>query len=100
MRSPMWLLCSMEVVWCFFFFNDTATTEIYTLSLHDALPICLRARASSCRFPAQRASLSNSRNRRQGGLLRLRRMLLDDLAKPGKAKTFSGHPGALSEILV
>src|SRR2546426_9381430 len=28
----------------FFFFNDTATTEIYTLSLHDALPICLRDR--------------------------------------------------------
>src|SRR3712207_8761663 len=27
----------------FFFFNDTATTEIYTLSLHDALPISLNA---------------------------------------------------------
>src|SRR3989441_8752396 len=27
-----------------FFFNDTATTEIYTLSLHDALPICRRRR--------------------------------------------------------
>src|SRR6266480_6473200 len=27
-------------VFLFFFFNDTATTEIYTLSLHDALPIC------------------------------------------------------------
>src|SRR5258708_24054684 len=27
----------------FFFFNDTATTEIYTLSLHDALPICADA---------------------------------------------------------
>src|SRR2546423_6625680 len=27
----------------FFFFNDTATTEIYTLSLHDALPIYFRA---------------------------------------------------------
>src|SRR5258708_34847424 len=26
----------------FFFFNDTATTEIYTLSLHDALPICIK----------------------------------------------------------
>src|SRR5258706_4069063 len=26
-------------MFCFFFFNDTATTEIYTLSLHDALPI-------------------------------------------------------------
>src|SRR3712207_9054355 len=25
----------------YFFFNDTATTEIYTLSLHDALPICV-----------------------------------------------------------
>ena len=27
-----------------FFFNDTATTEIYTLSLHDALPICVYQR--------------------------------------------------------
>src|SRR6266481_8838640 len=31
-------------VWAFFFFNDTATTEIYTLSLHDALPIATTAR--------------------------------------------------------
>src|SRR3712207_9172095 len=30
----------------FFFFNDTATTEIYTLSLHDALPILLTIRVS------------------------------------------------------
>src|SRR3712207_6948254 len=29
----------MRIVILFFFFNDTATTEIYTLSLHDALPI-------------------------------------------------------------
>src|SRR2546427_8907975 len=28
------------IISLFFFFNDTATTEIYTLSLHDALPIC------------------------------------------------------------
>ena len=27
------------MLYCSFFFNDTATTEIYTLSLHDALPI-------------------------------------------------------------
>src|ERR1051325_2555752 len=33
----------------FFFFNDTATTEIYTLSLHDALPICPETRDRSCR---------------------------------------------------
>src|SRR5260370_2853659 len=31
----------------FFFFNDTATTEIYTLSLHDALPICSACKSSS-----------------------------------------------------
>src|ERR1041385_9517962 len=33
-------------VFVFFFFNDTATTEIYTLSLHDALPICWCSNAS------------------------------------------------------
>src|SRR5258708_40028014 len=33
----------------FFFFNDTATTEIYTLSLHDALPISIVC--MSCGFP-------------------------------------------------
>src|SRR2546429_6651083 len=32
----------------FFFFNDTATTEIYTLSLHDALPISRTVRVSRC----------------------------------------------------
>src|SRR5260221_4421596 len=31
----------------FFFFNDTATTEIYTLSLHDALPICSHSPSAS-----------------------------------------------------
>src|SRR2546430_5285185 len=31
-------------MYCFFFFNDTATTEIYTLSLHDALPISMPER--------------------------------------------------------
>src|SRR5256885_10830852 len=36
-----YLLCNARLspVFFFFFFNDTATTEIYTLSLHDALPI-------------------------------------------------------------
>src|SRR5256885_8774513 len=42
----------------FFFFNDTATTEIYTLSLHDALPICsslsLREEDSSLRSGSTR----------------------------------------------
>src|SRR5256885_6752238 len=40
----------------FFFFNDTATTEIYTLSLHDALPISKvdPAGRPSCKFAANR----------------------------------------------
>src|SRR2546430_16701518 len=33
------LFHSLTFIFFFFFFNDTATTEIYTLSLHDALPI-------------------------------------------------------------
>src|SRR4051794_41869905 len=33
------MLYSWYISFIFFFFNDTATTEIYTLSLHDALPI-------------------------------------------------------------
>src|SRR5256885_7324305 len=33
--------------YCFFFFNDTATTEIYTLSLHDALPICVSTQSGT-----------------------------------------------------
>src|SRR2546429_5264199 len=44
----------------FFFFNDTATTEIYTLSLHDALPISLARRARG------------RRGRVEGGRARLR----------------------------
>src|SRR5258708_15716424 len=44
---------------CFFFFNDTATTEIYTLSLHDALPIsqgsCYRPSACRTSFATRRA---------------------------------------------
>src|SRR5437016_8068208 len=37
-------LSLVSVFFFFFFFNDTATTEIYTLSLHDALPISLCGR--------------------------------------------------------
>src|SRR6266480_7080523 len=46
----------------FFFFNDTATTEIYTLSLHDALPISIvRDRRRSCRGTAGSARRAQQR---------------------------------------
>src|SRR5437588_3375257 len=44
-----------------FFFNDTATTDIYTLSLHDALPIC---------FAGDLRSQLRERNLRHGGITR------------------------------
>src|SRR5688572_31124593 len=46
----------------FFFFNDTATTEIYTLSLHDALPI-FGDRRAQLRFGGDRESLFLRRGR-------------------------------------
>src|SRR3712207_9374980 len=42
---------------CIFFFNDTATTEIYTLSLHDALPICGTVFRADGTTPAPYASV-------------------------------------------
>src|SRR2546430_10142833 len=50
----------------FFFFNDTATTEIYTLSLHDALPILLAAvRAVRGAGPGSPVSHRHQRHRRR-----------------------------------
>src|SRR4051794_12405982 len=54
-----------RLAWRLFFFNDTATTEIYTLSLHDALPICRRRprprRAAARRSPRPRCRPSRAR---------------------------------------
>src|SRR6266700_6637510 len=44
------MLSTSTICFFFFFFNDTATTEIYTLSLHDALPI-LCGPTVCCRSP-------------------------------------------------
>src|SRR5689334_24955393 len=63
----------------FFFFNDTATTEIYTLSLHDALPIFKQlirnGRSASLQrtFKKSFTSFSHStRNKTRDGLIRVR----------------------------
>src|SRR5256885_17262609 len=50
-------------IFFFFFFNDTATTEIYTLSLHDALPILLRPQALERDSNAWRVSCRRDSNR-------------------------------------
>src|SRR2546430_11891510 len=55
----------------FFFFNDTATTEIYTLSLHDALPIYRRAGTDVGRL--RRAGAGRARVHRAAAALRVDR---------------------------
>src|SRR5258708_39269046 len=44
-------MLATTAVLLFFFFNDTATTEIYTLSLHDALPIFITGYTESTDYP-------------------------------------------------
>src|SRR3989442_11093335 len=57
-------LCSLSLFTSFFFFfNDTATTEIYTLSLHDALPIS-RSMSGVPRRARRASSASRSRRSR------------------------------------
>src|SRR3712207_3646998 len=50
----------MSISFFFFFFNDTATTEIYTLSLHDALPIWTRVEPGRPRTPPGSSAASSS----------------------------------------
>src|SRR5271167_5213076 len=61
--SLFYFVCSFFLcfLFFFFFFNDTATTEIYTLSLHDALPIWpVYWNAAATSMPPERPSASRS----------------------------------------
>src|SRR5438270_12032837 len=60
MTVPFYLfvLSVFSLLTLLFFFTDTATTEIYTLSLHDALPICSTKRDGRCTDPGATSSCS------------------------------------------
>src|SRR5687768_18584337 len=78
--------------YCFFFFNDTATTEIYTLSLHDALPIFLLRLAcqpadNSGLFDGATAPRPNSRSEEHTSELQSRLHLVCRLLLEKKKKT-------------
>src|SRR6266496_6746225 len=75
----------------FFFFNDTATTEIYTLSLHDALPISNSLRSSSRSIKTRRllrpsGSCKKSRSEEHTSELQSRRDLVCRLLLEKKKK--------------
>src|SRR2546429_9850302 len=57
----------------FFFFNDTATTEIYTLSLHDALPISSRRNPALSGKKIRVASVTDDQRKASGLPARLAR---------------------------
>src|SRR2546422_8767706 len=67
----------MSIVTCttFFFFNDTATTEIYTLSLHDALPISRLAQLVDALFATIPSGVGASRSDVKLGRRDLERVL-------------------------
>src|SRR5436190_11552676 len=56
----------MHIRYELFFYNDTATTEIYTLSLHDALPISRRRRRRPTSGARRAARCARGRSRRAG----------------------------------
>src|SRR5258707_8853177 len=74
----------------FFFFNDTATTEIYTLSLHDALPI------SRDRGPAVRGVRLGCGRRLGGGALDRGRVAADHCQRDRKSTRLNSSHANIS----
>src|SRR2546430_12719471 len=91
----------------FFFFNDTATTEIYTLSLHDALPICRsgievayynRCALCSEHFSSSRSEEHTSELQSQSNLVC--RLLLEKKKQNLRDSTFLGALAHLFRLTV
>src|SRR2546422_7396122 len=85
----------------FFFFNDTATTEIYTLSLHDALPICDPRRLGLSARPDRAFSasaLSGPASAHRGGAAR-RAASSTCRAAPSPARRSEEHTSELQSRL-
>src|SRR3712207_7798099 len=92
----------MSLLLCFFFFNDTATTEIYTLSLHDALPISATGTGSppsrprkACRgstpSPSRRRTSSMDRSEEHTSELQSRQYLVCRLLLEKKKKQIQSY---------
>src|SRR5258708_19259587 len=76
-------MCDIHVILFFFFFNDTATTEIYTLSLHDALPISYHSEGDA-------GPLFSRGSVPQFELARTRKRLLDIATRRGQGLAVRG----------
>src|SRR4030042_2750138 len=90
--SPLYVLLLV-----FFFFNDTATTEIYTLSLHDALPISWRQPRRAPRWRSGIEKDANTRSEEHTSELQSRlhlvcRLLLEKKTKEQKKEQHKTAP--------
>src|SRR5258705_10067969 len=95
-------MCSLRLAVSFFFFNDTATTEIYTLSLHDALPISAPhsphrsfppgTAEKSCRNPRSRSRAMRSEEH-TSELQSLRHLVCRLLLEKKKKQSACAAPG-------
>src|ERR1043165_8195102 len=87
-------MCSLSFI---FFFNDTATTEIYTLSLHDALPICRVSTSGAARPSPGRGSRGSLKGVSLGQLLQLDALVvqLERLARDLVSEGVQGRGGVL-----
>src|SRR5689334_24525395 len=77
----------MSICTYIFFFNDTATTEIYTLSLHDALPISSRA---TCAWAAATTRSTDIRERSRGSS-RVKQETTGSSAAPVRKRSAAGQ---------
>src|SRR3989449_10302464 len=84
--------CSLQFS-SFFFFNDTATTEIYTLSLHDALPILLTLEPGSTRRSPRTDRSTGARREQRPRGRRHRAGRPDPVAelRPGASREAAAH---------
>src|SRR2546425_11989111 len=83
---------------CFFFFNDTATTEIYTLSLHDALPISRRPRRL-WRFTARAGPGGTRSLARAGSLARPRASQRASASRSGRSEEHTSELQSLAYLV-
>src|SRR2546427_369776 len=82
-----------HLIYFFFFFNDTATTEIYTLSLHDALPISRRTEPSNSSPDFSSSPLSSRRTLGSARPASRRRRAFAVSARGAQSSVEDGSPG-------
>src|SRR6185503_6980683 len=89
----------------FFFFNDTATTEIYTLSLHDALPISTSFNAEVAKFMGKHSIKAGFERRLIGDAFQTATgpssfVFASGFTSQSAAKTVTGTGGGLASMLL